>query len=154
VVAVPRRRVLAGLALAGLAAACRAGAPAPEPAPASTAPPPDPLLAELVDERSLLATYDVAITRHPGLRPALSGPRADHAEHVAALQRLLPATLSASPVPVGVPGTPAAALAALRSAERAASNARAAAALTAPADRAGVLASIAASEATHELVLR
>ena len=147
--------MLAGLALAGLAGACEAGTPAPAPDPASpTPPPPDALLAELVDERSLLATYDRAIARHPALRARLAGPRADHAEHVGALERLLTAPPSASPVPVGVPGTTAGALAALRSAERAASNARASAALTASADRAGVLASIAASEATHGLVLR
>jgi hypothetical protein len=153
----PRRRVLAGLALAWLAGACEPGTRLPAPTPTTTEPPPpDPLLAELIDERALLATYDAATGRHPALQATLAGPRADHVQHVAALERAL--GTAASPVPrvggVGVPGAPASALAALRSAERAASNARAAAALTAPSDRAGLLASIAASEATHELVLR
>jgi hypothetical protein len=52
-----------------------------------------------------------------------------------------------------VPGTPAAALAALRAAERAAASARGTAALTAPADRARLLAGISASESSHLVVL-
>jgi hypothetical protein len=156
VVVLSRRRVLAGLALVGAGAvACEPGGGTPAAPAPTTPPPPDPLLAELVDERALLLLHDAVTRRHPALKAKLAGPRADHAEHVTALERLLGTTPapSASAPPVGVPATPAKALAALRSAERAATNARAAAALTETGDRAGLLASIAASEATHQVVL-
>lgn len=131
-------------------------------------PPPDPLLAELADEVRLVALYDATAARHPALAARLASPRADHAQHVEALTREVDATggtpttagtpsASASgsaSAPVGVPATAVAALAALRTAERAAAVARSAAALVAPAHRAGLLASVAASEATHQLVLR
>jgi hypothetical protein len=133
-------------------------------------PPPDPLLAELADEVRLVALYDATTARHPALAARLASPRADHAQHVEALTREVDATggtpttagtpsasgsASGSPsAPVRVPATAAAALAALRTAERAAAVARSAAALVAPAHRAGLLASVAASEATHQLVLR
>jgi hypothetical protein len=52
-----------------------------------------------------------------------------------------------------VPVTPAAAVAALRAAERAAASARGTAALTATPDRARLLAGISASEASHVAVL-
>jgi hypothetical protein len=52
-----------------------------------------------------------------------------------------------------VPATPAAAVAALRAAERAAASARGTVALTAPPDRARLLAGISASEASHVAVL-
>jgi hypothetical protein len=153
--------VLAGGAAGLLLAACT-DTPAPAPAP-TTPPPPDPLLAELAAERTLLAAYDAAIARHPGLRPRLAGPRADHAEHVTALARYAgeptptptpsissPAVTSPAPA---VPGTPAAALAGLRAAERAAASARGTAALTATPARAALLAGISASEASHLVVL-
>lgn len=155
-VVLSRRRLLAGLALVGAGAvACEPGGDPAAPAPTTSPPPPDPLLAELVDERALLVLYDAVARRHPALRTRLAGPRADHAEHVTALEQLLgttPAPTASVPA-VGVPAAPKAALAALRSAERAAANARSAAALDATGERSGVLASIAASEATHGLVL-
>jgi hypothetical protein len=52
-----------------------------------------------------------------------------------------------------VPATVAAAVAALRAAERAAASARGTVALTAPPDRARLLAGISASEASHVAVL-
>jgi hypothetical protein len=52
-----------------------------------------------------------------------------------------------------VPGTVRAAVAALRAAERAAASARGTVALTAPPDRARLLAGISASEASHVVVL-
>jgi hypothetical protein len=173
---VSRRTVLAAGLAAGALAGCTGGSPAPAPAP-TTPPPPDPLLAEHADEVLLLARYDATLARHPGLRPRLAGPRDDHARHVAALAGVLglpgaAATGSAAagsppagadptgpdPTGGGTPGpvvaaTPAAALAALRAAERAAARARSAAALDAPAERAGLLAGIAASESSHLVVL-
>jgi len=161
-----RRAVLGALAAsaAGLLAGCRAGpGPGPDagPTPTRPSPPPDPQAADLAAERRLLAAYDATVRRHPTLRPRLAPLRADHAAHVAALEAIL--GLTPSPVPTGgtaptvpapaVPGTPAGALAALRAAERGAAAARTAACLTAAADRAPVLASIAACEATHEVLL-
>jgi len=173
--AVTRRRVLAsglagGLGLLGLLGpvGCTPSAPGTGGTPSPTVPPaPDPLLAELADEERLLALYDAVVARHPALRPRLAAPRADHAQHVDALRRLLdasgttapPSSDAQSPVPTGTAGpprvaaTPPAALAALRAAERAAAGSRGAAALAAPSDRAGTLASISAAEATHVVVL-
>jgi hypothetical protein len=168
--------VLVALAAApvGLAAACRGtpGTPPPSSEPAAS-PPPDPFTEHLTAERQLLSKYQATIGRHPSLAKRLAPLRDDHAAHAAALERELglvppsptasPATASpgspaASPTPdksavAAVPGTPAAALAALRAAERAAAAARSAACLTAPAARAPLLASIAACEASHEVLL-
>jgi hypothetical protein len=160
VVAVSRRTVLAAGAGGALLTACTAGgSPAAVP---TTPPPPDPLLAELAQEQRLVAVYDATATRYPALRARLAGPRADHAEHAAALTRLLgrpaglpspAATATASAAPVLVAKTAAAALVGLRAAERAAASARGTAALTASADRARLLAGISASEASHLVVL-
>ena len=160
-----------------LLAGCTGEADAPGPAP-TTPPPPDPLLAELSDESRLVATYDAAIARHPGLRARLAGLREDHLRHAQALAAVLglpapggtpdaggtagpgrtgPGGTGPGGVPTAaatpVPATPAAALAALRAAERAATSARGTAALTAAAARASLLAAISASEASHLVVL-
>jgi hypothetical protein len=179
VVAVARRSVLIGgsVGVGLLVAGCTSDGPS-SPAPSSPAPP-DPLLAELADERRLIAAYDATIVRYPALRARLTAVRDDHAAHAAALATALgpaappsPATASptASPgvspsdragsgetVPSGsgvpVPGTVRAAVAALRAAERAAASARGTIALTARPDRARLLAGISASEASHVAVL-
>jgi hypothetical protein len=167
-----RRRVLASgascLAAVGLAglgglAGCtgrRGGGLSTPATPTPTPPPPDPLLAELADERRLLAAYDAVGRGHPALAARIAPPRADHAAHEAALAQAVDENgNSAAPTgspsrAIPLPAAPAAVLARLRAAERAASAARSAAALTAPGQRSGLLASIAASEATHELILR
>ena len=162
-VAVARRSVLiggtvgAGLLLAGCTSDGPSGAAPTAP------PPPDPLLAELADERRLVAAYDATMARYPALRGRLTAVRADHAAHAAALgQALGPAATpsaspgSASPTQTPTPtaaATAGAALAALRAAERSAASARGTVALTAPADRARLLAGISASEASHLAVL-
>lgn len=163
-VVLPRRTVL-GLAGAGagvLAAGCTGtGGPAATPTP-TVPPPPDPLLAELADERRLVALYAATAARHPALAARLRGPGSDHADHVEALTRALDDAGSPQPTPAPgatasprpVPASPAAALAGLRAAERAAAAARGAAALAAPGHRAGLLASVAACEASHQQVLR
>ena len=177
-VAVARRSVLIGGAVGAglLAAGCTAAGPS-SPAPTTPAPP-DPLLAELADERRLVAGYDATIARHPALRARLTAVRDDHAAHAAALVTALgpaappsPAAPAATASPTASPGvapstgtessgggtrvpaTPAAAVAVLRAAERAAASARGTAALTAPPDRARLLAGISASEASHVAVL-
>ena len=115
---------------------------------------PDWLSAALAREQQLLSGLDAATRADPALRVRLAPLRADHAAHLEVLQGLLsrygptPASASGSnapPAPVGVAG--------VRRAELAASRATAAAALTAPGGDAGLLASIAACEATHAAVL-
>jgi len=170
-----RRQALA----AALALACGAGcqdgrdasARAPSPPTPTRPPPPDPLAAILDTEQRLLAAYDATAGAHPALAARLAPVRADHAEHASALERALGATPPAilgtplpgtggagagTPTPTPprpVPGNRASALAALRAAERAAAAARASAAESAPPDRAVLLASIAACEASHEVLL-
>jgi hypothetical protein len=179
VVAVARRSVLIGgsVGVGLLVVGCISDRPS-SPAPTSPAPP-DPLLAELADERSLIAAYDATIARHPALRARLSAVRDDHAAHAAALVTALGAAAppspteppssdgSPGPTPSGtvapgtgavpetsaVPRTVAGAVAVLRAAERSAASARGTVALTAPADRARLLAGISASEASHLAVL-
>ncbi|HEY7104354.1 MAG TPA: ferritin-like domain-containing protein [Mycobacteriales bacterium] len=169
-----RRSVLIGgsVGVGLLVAGCTAGGPS-SPAPTTPAPP-DPLLAELTDERRLIAAYDATVARHPALRARLTAVRDEHAAHAAALVTALgpaappsPTTPAASASPTvslstgvessgsgsRVPATPAAAVAALRAAERAAASARGTVALTAPPDRARLLAGISASEASHVAVL-
>jgi len=175
VVAVARRSVLIGGTVGAglLVAGCTSGGPD---ASAPTTPPPDPLLAELADERRLVAAYDATVARYPALRGRLAAVRADHAAHAAALVTALgPAAptpdataagsaaptagatatpaATATPGATAVPGTATAALAALRAAERAAASARGTVALTAPADRARLLAGISACESSHLVVL-
>jgi hypothetical protein len=155
----PRRTLLAALgaiAAGALGAGCerdRRGSATGTPSPA----PPDPLLADLADERDLLARYDAVAAAHPALASRLAPLRDDHREHAAALARALGDAAPGAPsdsVPAPTPGTPGAALAALATAERDAARRNTRSCLTAPADRAALLASIAACEATHEVLLR
>jgi hypothetical protein len=117
------------------------------------------LPAALAREQQLLHGIDAAIRADPTLGVRLTPLRADHTAHLQLLQGLssrygpTPAGGSGSsatrptptPTPTGVAGV-------LR-AELAASRATAAAALTAAGGDAGLLASIAACEATHAVVL-
>ena len=161
-----RRRDLLGAALGTVGLALVAGCtstPAARPRPSPTPTRPDPQLADLTNERVLLAAYDATLRAHPTLANRLRPVRADHAAHVTALRRLLtPAgghrRTSASPTPPAptaapVPADPAAALAALRTAEQSAYAARTRSCLAAATDRAALLGSIAASEASHGVVL-
>lgn len=124
---------------------------------------PDPQLADLEAERRLLRSYDSVLTAFPQLGAQLSPLRADHAAHAKALTGMLAAVTG---TPIGTAtgtGPPAthghrfpsatAALAALAVAERAAAAARTTSCVAAPRDRAPMLASIAASETVHVLLL-
>jgi hypothetical protein len=164
-----RRTLLAALAVTGatgVAAGCtERGGSSSRPGGQST---PDPQLVDLADERELLAAYDATIARHAALADRLAPLRDHHAQHVAALERVMgrtpdqsatarpsggPEQTKAADAGTSVPPTPAAALAALRAMERSAATARAGSCTTAPVDRAPLLGSIAACEASHEVLL-
>jgi len=160
---VDRRSLLLGAALLPLAACTADPSPAPPPPP----PPPDPddalRSAGVEREQALLAQYDAVLAAHPALAARLSAVREEHAEHLRALlgrDETVPAGPSDGPSPAASPSSapvapadPAAALAGLVGAEAATGAAHAGAALEAGGQLAGVLASLAASEATHRLVL-
>jgi hypothetical protein len=154
----------AWLGSAGLVAAAAAGGALValiRPDAVSGHPPgaPDWLPAALAREQQLVHGIDAAIRADPTLGVRLTPLRADHTAHLQLLQGLssrygpTPAGGSGSsatrptptPTPTGVAGV-------LR-AELAASRATAAAVLTAAGGDAGLLASIAACEATHAVVL-
>lgn len=115
---------------------------------------PDWLPDALAREQQLVRGIDAAIRADPTLAVRLTPLRADHTAHLQLLQGLssrygpIPAGGSATrpaPTPAGVAG--------VRRAELAASRATAAAVLAAAGGDAGLLASIAACEATHAVVL-
>jgi hypothetical protein len=155
-----RRSVLRGglLAVAVAAvAACDDEGPR-EPAQ----PHPDVVLADeaAMRERELMAAYDAAAERAPDLAERLAPLRAQHAEHLAALSLPEPppadptatpgATPSSAPVPGPVlPDDPAGLLSALAELERRAATEHAGTAVRAGRGLAVVLASAAASEASH-----
>jgi hypothetical protein len=147
-----RRQVLAGVTVA-LAGACTSNHRRP------AAPNPDVALTEaaIARERALIAVYDEARLRHPDLWDELGTYRDDHRAHLHALQPVpalspdLPHTgPSPIPEPAAVLARQRAALAAL---ERTAATAHANATVTASPRLATLLASLAASEASHAAVL-
>jgi hypothetical protein len=129
------------------------------------APAPDPTAEVIADlwtgEQALVTRYRQVHAAFPALRPVLGGVLADHVAHVAALEALR-SPGAASPTGAAgttaaarpVPATPAAALADLARAERAAATAATGACLLAAGDTAALLASLAACEASHLVVLR
>lgn len=151
---------------AGLLAACTSK-PRPRTAPAVD---PDTALAAaaVARELALLAAYDEALATSPALAPRLAALRAEHVEHLRALGQV-PAspgasgTPQASPTPASPtpashasaspPAGRAAVLLRLRALERAGADGHAGAALAASRRLAPVLASLAASEASHAAVL-
>ena len=116
----------------------------------------------IATEQALIARYRSAIAASPGLESTLSPLLAQHREHLARLTAMLiePASPSATPRPTpsssatAAPGSPAATLAALESAETDAARSLAGRLALAPPALAQLLASIAASEASHALLLR
>ncbi|HEV7756047.1 MAG TPA: hypothetical protein VGO94_09345 [Mycobacteriales bacterium] len=143
---------------AGALVSCTGRDSAPEPDRATEA-----LAALWAGERALVARYRQTHARFPALRPVLGGVLADHVAHAAALRAALdraPAASTASPAPGTspsarpVPATAAAALADLVRAETAAAAAASHACLLAGGDTAALLASVAACEASHLVVLR
>lgn len=146
-----------GLLSAGLLSGCTSAGDAPERDAVS-----DALAALWAGERRLVDRYEAVLGRFPALAPRLAPVRDDHLAHADALRSVLDArrsptaSASASAVasPPAVPATAAAALADLAGAETAAASACTSACLRAQGDAAALLASIAACEASHLVVLR
>ena len=140
---------------AGALAGCTGGDSVPVPDRTSEA-----IAALWAGEQALVARYRQVHARFPALLPVLGGVLADHAAHADALRAVLPPSLSDTPSPDAsasarpVPATRAAALAELAGAERAAEAAARDACLLAGGDTAALLASIAACEGSHLVVLR
>ena len=137
-----RRRVLQG-ALLTLVSACTRRPQRPAPID------PDVALraAAVARERALIAQYAGARPASPAVAAQLAAVAAEHAQHLIALG-VTTASTGPSPFPV-----PASSLAELVAAERAAAAAHAADALRASRLLAAVLASLAASEASHPIAL-
>src|SRR4051812_39181439 len=138
-----RRRLLQAGALVPLLSACTSKPARPHPAD------PDVALREgaIARERALLAQYDAAAGGSPARAAALRAVRLDHEAHLAALTEEAPT--SASPSPSAAAAGPAPTTAQLVAAEHAAAAAAGADALVASRPLAALLASVAASEASH-----
>lgn len=156
------RRGAVAMATVGLLAGCSGSAGrAAEKAPRKAAVPP-PGVAEQVrairDSTALVARYDAVAAAHPALAARLAPLRAETARHVEAFGGRAPATTApagkaGSTADPAVPPTQARALADLAAAERSLADRRATALLGVPGDLARLLASVAASGATHVLLL-
>lgn len=113
-----------------------------------TTPPPAAWATEVGGaESKLVATYDAVLKAHPSLTKTLGPLRTAHKRHLAAVK--VPATGVAPAQPAGQ----AEALSRLAAAEQKAANLAAANAVTCPPEAAALLGSIAASDASHVLVL-
>ena len=159
-----RRSVLAAAAsLPVVAAGCSKGIGA-----LGTPPRPSPDVAVVRDaidaETSMIARYNAVLTAVPALAGSLRPLLQQHHEHLARLRARLieprassqaedTSSAAATPAPPQAPGTPAAAQTYLRLAEQAAAGTLLGKITAAPPSLAQLLASIAASEATHALLL-
>ena len=159
-----RRSVLAAAAsLPVVAAGCSKGIGA-----LGTPPRPSPDVAVVRDaidaETSMIARYNAVLTAVPALAGSLRPLLQQHHEHLARLRARLieprassraedTSSATAIPAPPPAPGTPAAAQNYLRLAEQAAASTLLGKITAAPPSLAQLLASIAASEATHALLL-
>ena len=153
----PTRRSVLLVGVASALTACSRGAARP-----AAAIDPDVALTQsaVARERALLAAYDEAVVALPALATRLVPLRAEHAAHLAAL---LSPPVSGSPSPSGPPTqlpvsaatatSAAATLARLADLERAAATAHTSGAVVASRRLAPLLASLAASEASHVVVL-
>ena len=132
--------------------------------------PPSPLpdvaiLRDAIDgETLMIARYSAVMATVPAVADSLRPLVRQHREHLATLRARLieprpstrpehPPSARASPAGTHVPGTPAAARAYLRRAEQAAAQTLLSKLTAAPPSLAQLLASIAASEASHALLL-
>jgi hypothetical protein len=147
-----RRRLLQAAALSPFVAACTSG-----PARPARVDPDDALRAAAVArEQALLEQYAAAVGASPAVAAQLAAVRAEHEQHLVALG--VPAAGSSPPSPSPSPLPTAAGSAVpspsrLAAAERTAAASHAAAALVASPSLAPLLASLAASEASHPVAL-
>jgi len=164
-----RRRVLTASALAAVTAAAGSGCAPGRPWPWANPPRPAPdvavLQAAIAAERGVVAAYSAVISAVPALAAAAAPLLDQHRAHLAQLRQRLVVPAGAPPSPratqrarrpaAPVPAGRSAALAYLRAAEgeQAAFLLRSLATPMTP-SLAQLLASIAASEATHEALLR
>ena len=159
--AVPRRRVLAVSAMmVPLAATASCGVPDPLAPPPGPSPSVRALLAAIAAEQALLGSYARVLAAYPGLAGMVHPFRAQHDEHLAQLKgRLIipphvtPPPPSPAPQPAHRPASARAATGLLASYERAAAAAQLGRLGAATPSLAQLLASIAASEATHAVAL-
>lgn len=122
-------------------------------APPSPPGPPAALSAAAVAERRLIADLDATTGGTPAVRQIIVAARADHADHLAALEDLLATYPAPGPAPDRLPGKPRT-RAQLRTAEQRASSAAARHAEALDGARAALLASISACEATHAELMK
>jgi hypothetical protein len=146
-VGVRRRAVLRAVAVAAAAAPVAScgwldGDPDPPPTP-------DPIAPMVAETATLAARYEVAARTQPTLAGRLTPIAAAHTAHAAELSRLTSTALPSAMTVVSASGSPAETLDELRQAETAARDAAVAACLSAPADRAVLVGTIAAARATH-----
>ncbi len=158
-----RRSVLATSLAAPLLVAVGCGGPT-EAAPPTRRPSDVTILREAITaKQNLIGMYSAVLAIHPELGGQLEPLLADNTAHLAELRRRLiepsrqpqpgPAGHPRQPSPSPPPAGPGAALAALRSAERAAAATHVAQLRTVTPSLAQLLASIAACEATHVAAL-
>jgi hypothetical protein len=141
-----RRRLLQAALLSPVVAACTRNGPRPAPVD------PDDALrrAAVARERALVESYQAAAASSSSAVAAAIGPMvAEHTQHLATLGAGSPAPSPSSPPTAPLVPT----LAQLAAAERAAAAEHAADALRASRPLAAVLASLAASEASHPVAL-
>ena len=146
---VSRRNLL----LAGALAATGACTSSKDPRPAPVDPDDAVVAAAAAREHALVAAYDAALRDHPALSALLTPLREEHLQHLTAL---LPGAPAASPsaTTAAVRDRPERRRAALKALEAGAAREHGAAALAARSrSLAQVLATLAASEASHGVVL-
>jgi hypothetical protein len=143
-----RRQAL--LSAGGLLLSACTSRSGPRPAPVVD---PDVALkaAAVARERALLAAYDTALATVPALAARLAPLRAEHLAHLTALGATLPSP-TPTPTPAGSGPAPVV-LQQLKALERSSAQAHGNDALSASRELAPVLASLAASEASHGVVL-
>ncbi|GLY04808.1 MULTISPECIES: hypothetical protein [Actinoplanes] len=147
-----RRRVLATAgAVAGATTLGGCFGDDPEPPPA-----PDALQPLLDEALTMAAAYERAVVAQPALADRLTPLAEDHRAHATELATMIGATLPSAVAAPSASGsaTDGDSTADLRKAEQTAQKNAVAACRTAPAERAALVGSIAASRATHAEALR
>ncbi len=156
---ITRRQVLAvaGVAAAGALGGCDMLGSRPKPTPK-----PHPLAPVLAETEALAARYDAALAAYPALAGRLGPVRDDHHAHVAALAGAMgrrppsatPSAQAGGTPSEAPPGTQAATVATLRTAEAAARTSGYDACLALPGNFTALVGSIVAARTAHLEVVR